>query len=155
MLRSERSPIHGPPLHLYDRNLIPLGSRFIVDAGFIAGVTGIAFFGHAQRCDVAMTSSYLETSRLRADTWIKSLAIIIPRKTIMAIQIVMDSTGDSRHFFNPDDARELAKAERRFYELTAAGFTAAIRTGPGQVSQMRSFDPNAEETVFFPRLVGG
>ncbi|MGL3107089.1 hypothetical protein [Bradyrhizobium sp. BR 1432] len=73
----------------------------------------------------------------------------------MAIQIVMDSTGDSRHFFNPDDARELAKAKRRFYELTDAGFTAAVRTGLGQVSQMRSFAPNAEETVFFPRLVGG
>lgn len=67
----------------------------------------------------------------------------------MATQIVMDRTGDNRHFFNPDDARELAKAERRFYELTDAGFTAAARTGPGQVSQMRSFDLNAEETVFF------
>lgn len=89
------------------------------------------------------------------DTCFKSLAIIIPRKTIMAIQIVMDSTGDGRYFFNPDDARELAKAERRFYELTEGGFTAAVRTGPGQASQMRSFDPNAEETVFFPRLVGG
>ncbi|WP_027574410.1 hypothetical protein [Bradyrhizobium sp. WSM1743] len=73
----------------------------------------------------------------------------------MAIQIVMDSTGDSRHFFNPDDARELAKAERRFYELIDAGFTAAVRTDPDQVSQMRTFDPNAEETVFLPRLVGG
>lgn len=89
------------------------------------------------------------------DTSIKSLAIIIPGKTIMAIQIVMDSTGDSRHFFNPDDPGELAKAERRFYELTDAGFTAAVRTSPGQVAQMRSFNPNAEETVFFPRLVGG
>lgn len=73
----------------------------------------------------------------------------------MAIQIVMDRTGDSRHLFNPDNARELGKAERRFYELTHSGFTAAFRTGPGQVSQIRSFDPNAEETVFFPRLVGG
>ena len=73
----------------------------------------------------------------------------------MAIQIVMDRTGDSRHFFNPNDAQELAMAEQRFYELTKVGFTAAVRTGPGQVSQIRSFDPNAEETVFFPRLVGG
>ncbi|MCK1723100.1 hypothetical protein [Bradyrhizobium sp. 141] len=73
----------------------------------------------------------------------------------MAIQIVMDRTGDSRHLFNPDDKRELAKAEQRFCELTNAGFTAAVRTGPGQASQIRSFDPNAEETVFFPRLVGG
>jgi hypothetical protein len=73
----------------------------------------------------------------------------------MAIQIVMDRTGDSRHRFDPNDARELAKAERRFRELTGTGFTAAVRTGPGQVSRIRSFDPNAEETVFFPRLVGG
>lgn len=73
----------------------------------------------------------------------------------MAIQIVMDGTGDRRHVFNPDDARELAKAERRFHELTDVGFTAAVRTGPGQISQIRSFDPNAEETVFLPRLVGG
>ena len=68
----------------------------------------------------------------------------------MAIQIVMDRTGDSRHYFDPTDAQEVAKAERRFCELTNVGFTAATRTGPGQVSQIRSF-----ETVFFPRLVGG
>lgn len=73
----------------------------------------------------------------------------------MATQIVMDRTGDSRHCFDPDDAQELAKAEQRFRQLTCTGFTAAVRTGPGQVSRVRSFDPNAEETVFFPRLVGG
>jgi hypothetical protein len=73
----------------------------------------------------------------------------------MAIQIVMDRTGDSQYRFDPNDAHELAKAKQRFYELTNVGFTAAVRTGPGQVSQIRSFDPNAEETVFLPRLVGG
>ena len=73
----------------------------------------------------------------------------------MAIQIVMNRTGDSRHVFNSDDAQELAKAEQRFYELTNAGFIAAVRTRPGQTSRVLSFDPNAEETVFFPRLVGG
>ena len=73
----------------------------------------------------------------------------------MAIQIVMDRTGDSRHPFDPNDAKELAKAEQRFCELTKVGFTAAVRTGSGQVSHIRSFDPSAEETVFFPRLVGG
>ena len=69
--------------------------------------------------------------------------------------IVMDRTGDGRHAFNPRDAQERVKAEQRFYELTKVGFTAAVRTGPGQVSQIRSFDPGAEQTVFFPRLVGG
>ncbi|MGY8681962.1 hypothetical protein Q2941_29895 [Bradyrhizobium sp. UFLA05-153] len=73
----------------------------------------------------------------------------------MATQTVMNRTGDSRHTFDPTDAEELAQAERRFYELTNHDFTAAIRTGPGQVSHIRSFDPKAEETLFFPRLVGG
>ena len=59
----------------------------------------------------------------------------------MAIQIVMDRTGDSRYRFDPNDGQELAKAEQ--------GFTAAVRTGPGQVSRIRSVHPNAEETVFF------
>ena len=44
----------------------------------------------------------------------------------MAIQIVMDQTGDSRYSFNPNDAQALAKAEKRFQELTDLGFTAAI-----------------------------
>ena len=73
----------------------------------------------------------------------------------MATQIVMDHTGDARHCFNPDDERALAKAEERFKELTGLGFTAAIRTSSGEVSKIRSFDPTAEETLFFPRLVGG
>jgi hypothetical protein len=73
----------------------------------------------------------------------------------MAIQIVMDRTGDSRHRFDPNDKRELANAEQRFYELTGAGFTAAVRTDQEQVSRIKSFDPNAAAAVFFPRLVGG
>lgn len=73
----------------------------------------------------------------------------------MATQIVMDRTGDSRHSFDPNDPREVAKAERRFRELTSVGFTAAVRTGPHQVSRILSFDPTADETVFFSRLVGG
>ena len=42
----------------------------------------------------------------------------------MAIQIVMDHTGDTRHPFSPDDAQALAKAEERFKKLTGLGFTA-------------------------------
>jgi hypothetical protein len=51
--------------------------------------------------------------------------------------------------------REVAKAEQRFTELTGAGFTAAVRSGPGEQRIIRSFDPTAEETLFYPRLVGG
>jgi hypothetical protein len=73
----------------------------------------------------------------------------------MATQIVMDRTGDTRHTFNIQDRAEVEKAERRFMELTGAGFTAAVRSGPGEQRVIRSFDPTAEETLFYPRLVGG
>ena len=73
----------------------------------------------------------------------------------MATQIVMDHTGDTRHYFDARDAQALAKAEERFKELTGAGFTAAVRIAADEVSQIRSFDPTAEQTLFFPRLVGG
>lgn len=73
----------------------------------------------------------------------------------MATQIVMDRTGDSRHSFDVHDRVEVEKAERRFKDLTGSGFTAAVRSGPGEQRVIRSFDPTAEETLFYPRLVGG
>jgi hypothetical protein len=66
----------------------------------------------------------------------------------MATQIVMDQAG-----FNPDDAEALLKAEKRFKTLTSVGFTAAVRDAAGKATVIRSFDPKAEETLFFPRLV--
>jgi hypothetical protein len=73
----------------------------------------------------------------------------------MATQIVMDHTGDTRHYFKADDTEALAKAEERFKALTSVGFTAAVRDAGGNVAVTRSFDPTAEETLFYPRLVGG
>ena len=73
----------------------------------------------------------------------------------MAIQIVMDQTGDTRHWFNPADAEALLKAEERFKSLTTFGYIAAVRDAAGKATVTRSFDPTAEETLFFPRLVGG
>lgn len=73
----------------------------------------------------------------------------------MAVQIVMDHTGDTRHEFRVDDKAQVAAAMARFAELTGQGYTAAKRTAPGQAELMRTFDPTAEETVFFPRLQGG
>jgi len=73
----------------------------------------------------------------------------------MAIQIVMDRNGDTRHNFEAEDLNAVSKAERRFKELTGAGFTAAIRTADGDPVVTRTFDPTAKETLFFPRLVGG
>lgn len=73
----------------------------------------------------------------------------------MATQIVMDHNGDTRYHFDADDSEALAKAEQRFNELKAAGFTAASRSGSDGAIVTRDFDPAAKETLFFPRLVGG
>jgi hypothetical protein len=73
----------------------------------------------------------------------------------MATQIVMDHSGDTRHYFDVRDEKALRDAEFRFKALTGAGYTAAARNADGETTVVRSFDPNAEETLFFPRLVGG
>jgi len=73
----------------------------------------------------------------------------------MATQIVMDLNGDSRYQFDPADAEAVAKAEKRFNELTGAGFIVAERTLTGESRQVKSFNSAAKETLFFPRLVGG
>ncbi len=36
----------------------------------------------------------------------------------MATQIIMDRTGDTRHYFDAKDPQALLKAEERFKELT-------------------------------------
>ena len=73
----------------------------------------------------------------------------------MPTQIVMDHNGDTRYHFDARNAEALAKAEERFKQLTGEGFTAAVRSKPGENARTSSFNPNAEETLFFPRLVGG
>ena len=73
----------------------------------------------------------------------------------MATQIVMDHSGDTRHDFDANDTQALLKAEERFNQLTGAGFTAAIKNPSGEPAVTRKFDPTADETLFFPRLVGG
>ena len=73
----------------------------------------------------------------------------------MAVQVVMDHSGDRRHHFDRNDLESVADAERRFHKLTSRGFTAAARVGPGEVSKISAFDPAIEETLFVPRLIGG
>jgi hypothetical protein len=73
----------------------------------------------------------------------------------MATQIVMDHNGDTRYHFDPKNGDALLRAEERFKELTGSGFTAATRTASGEPIVIRKFDKAAEETLFFPRLVGG
>jgi hypothetical protein len=74
----------------------------------------------------------------------------------MAVQIVMDRTGDTRHEFDSTDSRAVALAEERFRELTGKGFRAVALGrdgGPGRL--LRKFDREAEQTLFVPQLQGG
>jgi hypothetical protein len=74
----------------------------------------------------------------------------------MAVQIVMDQTGDTRHEFDPGDRAATMLAEKRFDELLKQGFWAvALASGghPGRV--LRQFEPDVEQTLFIPHLQGG
>ena len=73
----------------------------------------------------------------------------------MHFQIIMDTSGEARHHFDPADASTVSEAEKRFRDLVGAGFIAAKRTGNGTSELVRRFDLAARETVFIPRLVGG
>ncbi|MCA6109307.1 hypothetical protein [Bradyrhizobium cenepequi] len=73
----------------------------------------------------------------------------------MATQIVLDHTGDTRHVFEASDAEALGKAEALFKALVGSGSTPAVREPTGEVRITRSFDPTAQETLLYPRLVGG
>jgi hypothetical protein len=70
-------------------------------------------------------------------------------------QVVMDHTGDSRHYFNPADGASLVEARHRFQKLARAGYIAARRTGNGTSELLRQFEPTSQETLFIPRLVDG
>jgi hypothetical protein len=73
----------------------------------------------------------------------------------MALQLVMDHTGDTQHWYDATDHRSLLEAKERFRQLSDQGYVAAVRVAGGSSKIIRSFDPTAQETLFFPRLVGG
>ena len=73
----------------------------------------------------------------------------------MAVQLVMDHSGDTRHWYDAKDERSLLEAKERFTQLSGEGYIAAVRGTDGSSTIIRSFDPTADETLFFPRFVGG
>jgi hypothetical protein len=56
----------------------------------------------------------------------------------MPKQLVMNHNGNTRYYFDANDAAALAKAEERFKKLTGKGFTAAVRTAGKSFSRRRS-----------------
>ena len=70
-------------------------------------------------------------------------------------QFVMNHSGHDEHAFDPTNKVDVDKAKERFDQITDAGYTAATRNDDGSATVVRQFDPNAKETLFIPRLVGG
>jgi hypothetical protein len=73
----------------------------------------------------------------------------------MAVQLVMDHTGETRYHFNAADQASVADAQARFLALTGVGFLASKRIGEGKLQKIREFDPTVEETLFSVPLAGG
>jgi hypothetical protein len=74
----------------------------------------------------------------------------------MAVQIIMDRNGDTRHEFDVADTKTIARAEERFRELTGKGFRAVALGKDGNPGTLLDkFDPLVERTLFIPQLQGG
>jgi hypothetical protein len=74
----------------------------------------------------------------------------------MGVQIIMDGSGDTRHEFDSSDQDSVARAERRFADLTGRGFRAVALGGDsGDGRLIRGFDAKVERTLFIPQLRGG
>ena len=70
---------------------------------------------------------------------------------------VMDHTGDSQTTFDMSDASAVDAAMERFNELTGGKkMIAHVPSGDGSPGTLlREFDPDAEEIIFNPPLMGG
>ena len=73
----------------------------------------------------------------------------------MKTHIIMDRRGDTRHEFDATCPVALVEAEKRFRDLTGKGFRAVALGRDGNNVLMRGFDPEVEQTLFIPQLVGG
>lgn len=74
----------------------------------------------------------------------------------MPKQLIMDHTGHSEKVFDKADKVSMDEAERRFAELTGKGFRAVALGQSGEPGEIiKGFDPNVEQTLFIPQLIGG
>ncbi len=70
-------------------------------------------------------------------------------------QLIMDATGHTTLEFDPANAAQVNAAKERHDAYKSLGYTAAERTGEGTSRLLHTFDPNVQETLFIPRVVGG
>ena len=74
----------------------------------------------------------------------------------------MDSTGDTRIIWDPNNADDVANARRTFDDLVKKGYQAfSVRKGSGgekggdKGERVRTFDASLEKLILAPATVGG
>ena len=73
----------------------------------------------------------------------------------MAKHLIMDQTGHSTVEFDKTNTVDLKEAMERFDNLVKKGYTPAELKADGNHSVTRTFNPEAEQTLFVPQLKGG
>ena len=74
----------------------------------------------------------------------------------MAIQRILDRSGDTVHEFEVDDKEAVAEAMERFKDLVKnQGYWAVAKRADGSKKVVKTFDPTAPETMFMRQLIGG
>jgi hypothetical protein len=74
----------------------------------------------------------------------------------MAVHIIMDRSGDTKHEFDVKDRVSIEEAEARFKQLTGTGFMAVALSDDGKPGrQIKAFDETVNATMFIPQLQGG
>lgn len=69
---------------------------------------------------------------------------------------VLDSTGDTRTIWNPENQDEVDAAKATFTRLKGKGYLAYTVDESGQRGEViREFDPSAGRIIMAPQLVGG
>ena len=69
---------------------------------------------------------------------------------------ILDSTGDTRIIWDPDNEDEVANARETFNRLVKKGFQAySVKRDGKKNAVVRDFDPEAEKLILAPALVGG
>lgn len=69
---------------------------------------------------------------------------------------VMNTSGDTKTIWNPDNADEVANARTVFDNLKAKGFSIfRVDTEGGKGKRMDKFEPDAAKMIAVPRITGG
>lgn len=75
----------------------------------------------------------------------------------MGVMSIMDSTGDKKELWNPENQDEVASARATFNKLRGKGYLAyKVRGKDGDKGeQITEFDPDAGALIMAPPMAGG